>query len=310
MKISTTKTFGFSILLLGLLLCGTGLWLLLSPAQYRATAIIRVDREEAGGDMNVIGERPLTPGYDPYFVPTTFEVVKSQFVLSNVVSALNLNVEWGKRFGDGSPLKTIETIKRLRRRMNLESVPNIKLVKIGFSGNSPNEAARIANAVAEVFKNYREEMQTKLILGGIRVLTNQYQIEEQQIKGQRDTVEELKKKITEPVPEVPSPTMTYNPLRDRTNHQPLGTKVLMYFNGAQKLADMEEFHKLLAAKIEFEKINFEKPKVSCVEIVAAAKPPDFPTGPNRWLGAAFLAIGLLPTVGGFLLLKSSRRQSL
>jgi len=45
-----------------------------------------------------------------------------------------------------------------------------------------------------------------------------------------------------------------------------------------------------------------------VEIIEAAKPPEFPVSPNRWPDATLLAIGLFPTIGGFLLLKSSNRQ--
>jgi hypothetical protein len=41
-------------------------------------------------------------------------------------------------------------------------------------------------------------------------------------------------------------------------------------------------------------------------IIEIAQPPKSPVGPNRSLGAALLAIGLLSTVGGFLMLKSSR----
>ena len=68
-------------------------------------------------------------------------------------------------------------------------------------------------------------------------------------------------------------------------------------------------HKLLAARIEMEKLNLEIPKTSLVEIVEAAKAPKYPANPNRWLGATLLAIGLFPTVGEFLLLKSSLRSA-
>jgi uncharacterized protein involved in exopolysaccharide biosynthesis len=66
---------------------------------------------------------------------------------------------------------------------------------------------------------------------------------------------------------------------------------------------MEEFHKLLAAKIQSEKLDLQVPKTPKVEIVDVARLPKFPVSPNRWFGAALLAIG------GLLLIKSSRRQS-
>jgi uncharacterized protein involved in exopolysaccharide biosynthesis len=91
MKIHRTKILGFTLLLAGLALCGAGLWLLLSPAQYQATARIKLELD--AGD--IMGNGQGMP-YDPYFIQTEFEVMQSQIVLGKVVEALNLNAEWGK----------------------------------------------------------------------------------------------------------------------------------------------------------------------------------------------------------------------
>jgi uncharacterized protein involved in exopolysaccharide biosynthesis len=87
MPIRRTKILG-TLLLAGLALGGAGLWLLLSPAQYKATATIavRVDNMDVGG----IGQGMI---YDPYFLQTELEILKSPNVLGKVVEALNLNVE-------------------------------------------------------------------------------------------------------------------------------------------------------------------------------------------------------------------------
>ena len=42
-----------------------------------------------------------------------------------------------------------------------------------------------------------------------------------------------------------------------------------------------EFHKLLAAKIEAEKIDLEIPKTAMVEITGPAEPGDSPSDPTR-----------------------------
>jgi uncharacterized protein involved in exopolysaccharide biosynthesis len=236
--------------------------------------------------------------------------------LSNVVSALNLNVEWGKKYGDGNPLKTLETIKLLRCRMNLESVRNTKLVKIGFSSENPNEAARIPNTIAEAYKKYRDAMQEKTTLGGILVLTNQYQEEEEQIRTIQTNVDLLREKFKINKDDefdfdhlnitLSRPTLSPE---ERDKRQKEFERTKPFWDEKRKLNNLTDFHKLLAARIEFEKANLEKSKVSYVEIVDAAKPPEFPAGPNRWLGAALLVVGLFSTVGGFLLLKSSLRSA-
>ena len=68
-----------------------------------------------------------------------------------------------------------------------------------------------------------------------------------------------------------------------------------------------EVQKLLQAKIAAEKIDLQLPKAQVIVIVNAAEQPKSPIGPNRFLGAVLLAIGLLSTVGGFVMLKSSRQ---
>jgi hypothetical protein len=60
-------------------------------------------------------------------------------------------------------------------------------------------------------------------------------------------------------------------------------------------------------KIELEKVDMEIPKNSMVQTVDRAAPPQFPIGPDRFLGAALCFVGLFPLTGGILLLTSSRR---
>lgn len=79
MKFTQTTLLGLALLVCGLALCGAGAFLLSRPAQYQATARIRViDRikyENAATNSN--------EAFDPYFIPTAFEVMQSETVLSN-----------------------------------------------------------------------------------------------------------------------------------------------------------------------------------------------------------------------------------
>jgi len=68
-------------------------------------------------------------------------------------------------------------------------------------------------------------------------------------------------------------------------------------------------HRKFGYRIEVLKINLSLPKVSAVEVVEIAKPPQFSVGSNRWFGAALLIVGFFPTFGRLLLLKSSNRKS-
>jgi uncharacterized protein involved in exopolysaccharide biosynthesis len=306
MEIRRTKILGFTLLLAGLALCATGLWLLLSPAQYRAIVKIRVALDYISNLEDVRNSTAAV--YDPNFIVSTAEIIQSEAVLTNVVLALNLNDVWGKKYAGGNKLKTSRTVKWLKKRIKIQTVPRQYSfsMKISTTSVAPNKAAKIANAVAEAYQHYRDEQKRQLFLNGIKVLEETFKQEEQEIKTQREMVKQLKGKIPEPIPELPSPAMTLNPLPDKTNQKPLDTNAVSYFEAARKLATKEEFHKLLADKIEAEKY----PRVlnSEVQIEELAALPQTPVGPNRRLGAVSLLAGLAMSLWGFRLVGLSAHQ--
>src|SRR5271168_3291057 len=62
------------------------------PESYASTCRIKVENDVNDSP----GGNEMTPSmmpYDPYFIQTTFEIMQSELVLSNVIGTLNLNVE-------------------------------------------------------------------------------------------------------------------------------------------------------------------------------------------------------------------------
>jgi uncharacterized protein involved in exopolysaccharide biosynthesis len=287
-----TKILGFAFLLAGLTLCAFELWVLLGPTQYQATVKIRI-RPDVIADPAPVD----APAYDPYpyFIQTEFEVIQSPVVLSKVVETLNLNVEWGKRYGGGRQLKTDEVVNLLKRRINLRLVRNTRLIEISMTSEDPAEVAKIANAIAGAYRAFRLNQRRQLMLGGIEVLTEQYRQEDQQIKFGSEKVEQLQKKLSVPNPE--------------PDEEQLKTNYPAFFDERRILENEEDFYALVGKKIEQVKSDVSQPQPLTVKIIEAATPPTSPVGPDRLLGALLCAIGLFPSVGGFLLLKSSRRPS-
>jgi uncharacterized protein involved in exopolysaccharide biosynthesis len=286
METRRTKILGFMLLLAGLALCSTGLWLLLSPAQFKAATTIKLEPD----DPDINGQ----VSYNPYFLQTELEIIQSPLVLSNVVESLNLNVRWGKKYGNGNPLETAKSISRLQRQMKLEPILNSELLKISFFGHDPNEAAGIANAIAKSYFDFRMERWKQLTRAGIQVLAEQYQINEQNIKTNQENLGQLAKQLNLPNPEPTGELL-------RSNYP-------SYFQAKQELQKLMSLHKKVATTIETWRLKIQIPNTSLVEIIYVAEPPKFPSSPNRWLGMALMVIGLFSTVGGFLLLKSSRRS--
>ena len=92
-------------------------------------------------------------GFDPRLIQTECEVIQSEAILGKAIEDLNLNKEWGKRYANGDRLKTSETMALLRGRVDLRPVPNTSVIEIRVFDERPDEAATIANAIAEAYRD-------------------------------------------------------------------------------------------------------------------------------------------------------------
>jgi uncharacterized protein involved in exopolysaccharide biosynthesis len=186
MKIPPTKRLGLALLLAGLALGGAGLWLLLKPAQFAATARIWTEFQpvNAGPDYS----------YDPYFIQIEFEILQSQLVLGSVVTNLNLNEVWGKKFSHGSPLKTLESIAIIKNNLRLAPVHGVKLIAITFQSDDRQETAQVANGIAEAYRNYRIKSRAERVARGLQLLQQQYRDEMEKISEAQTNLDLLREK--------------------------------------------------------------------------------------------------------------------
>ncbi|HXR03832.1 MAG TPA: polysaccharide biosynthesis tyrosine autokinase [Verrucomicrobiae bacterium] len=191
------------------------------PESYASTARIIVESDISNISM---GEErsPSQTVYDPYFLQTTYELIQSQAVLSNVVSALNLNVEWGKKYYNGETLKTSEAVEFLKRRMHLDTIRNTKYITITVYNENKDDAAKLANAVADAYQNYRLEQRQELTSKGIDKLEAQFEDDEMRIQVLSTNVEHLRRTLNimdfDPNSISPTPTLTQADLQ-RLNEQ-------------------------------------------------------------------------------------------
>jgi uncharacterized protein involved in exopolysaccharide biosynthesis len=278
---------GLVLLLAGVALCGAGLWMLVSPAQYVATARIKVTNDVADTTGNGQGV-----SYDPYFIQTTFEVIQSPLVLSNVVVTLNLNIRWADKYGGGTPLTTLNSVRIIQKHLRLAPVRNTKLISISYQSDDPNEAAAIANAIGKAYQDYWLVLRRQSITEGLQTLTEQFQKQELEIKTKQEQLEQMRQQLSIPTPEPPDELL-------KTNYP-------SYFQAKRDLRSKAYMHKLFGAKIEAIKTDSSLPMRSMIQITDPAEPPKAPVGPNRILGAVLLVIGLVSSSCGAWMLKSSR----
>ncbi|HVY71508.1 MAG TPA: polysaccharide biosynthesis tyrosine autokinase, partial [Verrucomicrobiae bacterium] len=146
------------------------------PKQYQST--VRISVEKDSSDIPGLFERQSFNQYDPYFIQTEFERIQSKAVLYKVIEKLDLNREWMKKFEATAPLKDAETFKILKAHIDVRQSRNTSLIEISVRDEKPDDAAKIAQTIAEVYKQYRLDQRMEMSVRGIGKLqfeyTNQY----------------------------------------------------------------------------------------------------------------------------------------
>ena len=175
------------------------------PESYASTCRIKVENDvnDSGGGLSATAS--MMP-YDPYFIQTTFEIMQSQLVLSNVISTLNLNTEWGKKYFNGETLKSTETMEILKNRMSLAPVRNTKLISITVYSDDAKEAAQLANTIADSYKYYRLDTRKQTTARGLEVLEDQYLDESNSILAAQHEIEKLRTDLGITVDQADSPS--------------------------------------------------------------------------------------------------------
>src|ERR1043166_863994 len=148
------------------------------PESYSATARIKVERDSP--DIQGITERMPAASYDPYFIQTEFETIKSERVLGKVIADQNLNDEWGNRYHGGTRLK------------------NTSFIEIRVYSENKDEAARLANAIATNYQAFRTEQRMELSAGGIKAVKDQLDEQEKKVKKAQEEVERLREELKVP----------------------------------------------------------------------------------------------------------------
>jgi len=260
----------FTIVFLSVLMVSVAVTFIL-PESYASTCRIKVEQEAI--------LRADTSAYDPYFLQTTFEIIQSQLVLNPVIDKLNLNVQWGKKYFNGETLKSAESLEILKGRMSLADVRGTKLIAITVYSDDKKEAAQIANAIAEAYRDYRVKAAAALATVMINRLQQESLNNEQRIEQVRTEANSLRQqlKIGSEISDNPSP-------QEQT-----------YWDKKQYLDGLLETHKTLYAKIEAEKLDAQFPKTSPMQITDLAEPGRFPVKPNKPLNIFIGAVA-----GGFL----------
>ncbi|MCW5552864.1 MAG: von Willebrand factor type A domain-containing protein [Verrucomicrobiae bacterium] len=174
---------------------GQGLWSRLRRGLSRESdAVARIKIEPGASEISGLSlsarQSPDQHVYDPYFIQTEFEAIQSEAVLGKVVNGLKLDEAWAEKRG-GESLKTEEAIAMLKQQLDLRPARDTGVVEIRAKSDKPEEAARIANAVAEAYRDYRSAQGRELAARNVSALQDRLGEQEQRILQTKAELERL-----------------------------------------------------------------------------------------------------------------------
>lgn len=140
--------FVFLIFLLVVIIAGVVTYV--SPREFVGHSTVEVRRDDFF--MQIFGGRSGPGRSDPRFLITQFEIMQRKEVLYPVIEKLNLVERWRDVYGTS----TIQgAFSRLKRNLDVREIRNTDLIQISVYSLNPEEAAEIANEVAEQYRLVR-----------------------------------------------------------------------------------------------------------------------------------------------------------
>src|SRR2546421_3232343 len=136
------------------------------PESYASTVRMKVEKDS--GDVAGLNGDRLSSGFDPYWMQDQFETIQSKSILYPVITNLNLNKIWAQKFKEEGELRTEVSYAILKGKIDVHQARNTSVIEIKAFSDIPNEAAAIANKIAEVYRQDRLDQRKEMASGGIK----------------------------------------------------------------------------------------------------------------------------------------------
>ncbi len=159
---------GSALMVVGMLMFGAGV-VLYATSERLFTSTARIDVSGVPQPVYVSGVPQPTNVYDPDFQVRELAKLQSRSVLTEVVRRLGLRSRWSASEGAGE-LSEIGAVERLQRQLDIRQGRGSCLTEIRVYSADAKEAAEIANALAETFRDQRVRDAQQTAGVGIAVL--------------------------------------------------------------------------------------------------------------------------------------------
>jgi len=150
------------------------------PKQYASTVTMQVKQGDTF--LQVFDNRGGGAGFDPRFITTQFEIIQRKEMLYPVIDALGLEQKWRDAYGFTNKE---QAYFKLRGMIDVREIRNTELIQIIVFSTDRQEAADIANRIAEEYQRKRIEDQQQWVNRSLTQLQDE-------VTKQKKKVDELR----------------------------------------------------------------------------------------------------------------------
>jgi len=157
---------------------------------FMANTTIRVREDSL--DIDVFDRQYSSP-FNPFFLKTEFEIIQSRTILSTVLDRLNLQQKWsGEADGNGTLIPRHICVRILEGSVRVSQYRDTSLIEIQVYRNDKDEAQRIANAVADVYRDFRQSNKRNEIRASLQALENELLKQQQKVGEAEEEIERIR----------------------------------------------------------------------------------------------------------------------
>jgi polysaccharide biosynthesis transport protein len=148
----------------------------LTPKEYMSFVTIQV--EPGMTQVQTSENTAPTQADDPKFTETQLEIITGRDILDPVIQRLDLQKNWS---GNGVTLPLESVYSKLRGMIQLREIGNTKLIQISVYSTDPQEAALIANTIAQEYLSQRVSERQAIISKSLEPLRDEVQQKEKAV---------------------------------------------------------------------------------------------------------------------------------
>ncbi len=181
------------VLAVAILVVITGtVYTLLLPNIYESE--VRISVSEDNPQINPFAaDQGSYMAYNPYFLRTQFEIIQSTPIFETVVNRLNLLDKWGQ---DGEKVAREIALKILENSIAVIQERDTTLIRIVVRRDDFNEAAQIANELAEVYKDSRLEIANREMRGALDQMDQALKDQSERVLAAEQEVQAIREKYS------------------------------------------------------------------------------------------------------------------